>query len=583
MAPEMEENLESVSAKRARQILSNQNLVLRNVRVTEPLGIDDWVLTANSSIKSAVLDNCILDELTISNTRDNTISLRNGTYVKVLKIDSRSWAKMLIAPNDCFLEKVFLTLQAGSAEIDMNCQQLTCTNNNNSNGTHLTIQGRIENLSVINSLNVRIDLTSGLHSEQIEFEHIRSDSLKINIEANDVRILKLHDSLIGDLTFDTSNTGELDTISIESSRLSGIIIKSKELQEDKKVKCLRVSGMLSDEQAKMPNPVLMSMQILNQKIEKIILHDAELRSLELKNCRVESIRNTEDNQQCSTKIDYLNIEASRVNNVCIPNLKSKIGIKIDRTEISHCLDLHELDIPLFDLHLVNLNTARVNLAQTKIKFDGLSLNLVTWPRGHYLDDPSIQNSKTAWNKVTCWLRSLFNRIENKKRIEALQNLRENYSLLKRKYLQEENKFEASQFLANEQHSEKRIKFRQIFGLSLRGLSDWLILVTNDLFSRYGQSWLRPLFWWVIIHSVILSYVYCRLDYGYEPFFVKWHIDLDNTIEGAKLFFQLMIPFHDEDALKTDTSAQRYLVDTFIRVYSAYFLFQFIRGTRKYNF
>jgi hypothetical protein len=103
-------------------------------------------------------------------------------------------------------------------------------------------------------------------------------------------------------------------------------------------------------------------------------------------------------------------------------------------------------------------------------------------------------------------------------------------------------------------------------------SDWIILKSNRYSNDYGQNWVYPILW-LLSFSLLL---YTILNYCYGSF-VCYHVGN---------YSNFLMPFHNlKDVLCGDNKPIQnnwvFFWDTIQRIFSSYFIFQFLRAFRKY--
>lgn len=113
-------------------------------------------------------------------------------------------------------------------------------------------------------------------------------------------------------------------------------------------------------------------------------------------------------------------------------------------------------------------------------------------------------------------------------------------------------------------------------------SNWLLLVTNKIFSAFGESYGLPLGWLLSIHFLFFWSLFdaLNLQFSTSP---DWEV----TKDAFGLFLNLLSPIHSLE-IKNPIGETVYLTeysirDFFMRLTSGYFLYYFIQATRKYHF
>lgn len=105
-----------------------------------------------------------------------------------------------------------------------------------------------------------------------------------------------------------------------------------------------------------------------------------------------------------------------------------------------------------------------------------------------------------------------------------------------------------------------------------------ILWTNKVFSNYGNAWIKPAVWLLIITSFwFFIIVLCLNDFDIK---VSTDVFIDNW---AKIFF-LINPAHKPDFIfsNIEDSQVALFTDFFSRITSSYLIFLVIRGVRKFS-
>lgn len=160
--------------------------------------------------------------------------------------------------------------------------------------------------------------------------------------------------------------------------------------------------------------------------------------------------------------------------------------------------------------------------------------------------------------------------------EYLWNIREVYRQLKVISLEVHNKIDANRFLQN----EIRFFWKQT---TIRDFQNWFILATNWLFSNFGESWFVPLLWLGGVHGLFCLSI--MDSFGLE-FSISRPVDWEATLNGLEVFFKTISPVHSSDiqvSFIKDPVRIGGIKDFFMRIFSSYFIFYFIRATRKFHF
>jgi len=107
--------------------------------------------------------------------------------------------------------------------------------------------------------------------------------------------------------------------------------------------------------------------------------------------------------------------------------------------------------------------------------------------------------------------------------------------------------------------------------------NWLILGTNKWFSKFGTDPIRSLIWLLGLHLFFFFplLIINNPELGYE-------LDLNPTSSDWSLAYSinLLNPIH---SLKDPAGKQVYsVIDFFMRISSGYFIYYFLKGTRKFG-
>ncbi len=138
------------------------------------------------------------------------------------------------------------------------------------------------------------------------------------------------------------------------------------------------------------------------------------------------------------------------------------------------------------------------------------------------------------------------------------------------------------FLVNSIHEIKSINWSKKVINKVSDFSNWLLLVTNKIFSAFGESYGLPLGWLLAIHFLFFWSLFdaLNLQFSTSP---NW----EDTKDAFGLFLNLLSPIHSLE-IKNLSGETVYLSaygirDFFMRLTSGYFLYYFIQATRKYHF
>ncbi|MGE0590704.1 MAG: hypothetical protein AB7O48_19135, partial [Cyclobacteriaceae bacterium] len=280
------------------------------------------------------------------------------------------------------------------------------------------------------------------------------------------------------------------------------------------------------------------------------------------------------------------VDGIGVNKINLNKVSTVNSLYVSNTKILEELDLAGVKISKLSFNILDISRADFKIHRTE--FEDLKLINVKWPqenRAYELEDLSRNYDVDDY-------------------IFQLKNLKESYRELKVHFISRHNFFDAMLFATNELRIEEKIKSAETWrfqSLSTfwKNFGDWFVLWSNKKFSNFGLSWQRPLFWWLLVFHLIPFYLIVSFadNIGIVPFVdvrnLQIHsIDLNATSEGLKLYLKLLFPIHDnivtiylgQKVYKQDLwQGALGFLDFMLRVFAPYFIFLFIRGTRKFNF
>lgn len=288
----------------------------------------------------------------------------------------------------------------------------------------------------------------------------------------------------------------------------------------------------------------------------------------------------------SPSLGTLYITGYMFSSIRLAKLNSISDLTLHNSEISTEFDLTGINISKLTFDILNIKNAYLKIHRTIFDKDRIDLKNVEWS----LQNKAYELDREAVDKD----------VDNY--IFQLQNLKESYRVLKVYYMDKHNFFDAMLFSSNELRIEQRIKslktWRISFSSAWYNFGDWLVLSTNKLFSNFGLSWIRPLVWWgLVFHLIPICFILNNSNLGITTpfdFESKEYIGVNSeaTSEGIKLYLKLLFPFHDSTQIvELEGKIFRQdlwdvgigIPDFLLRIFSPYFIFLFIRGTRKFNF
>jgi hypothetical protein len=264
-----------------------------------------------------------------------------------------------------------------------------------------------------------------------------------------------------------------------------------------------------------------------------------------------------------TEAEAVDIQDFTTETLNLNNFKAT-GARLRFLEVTKTLMFEHSTMEDAYLHNVNLSTAEFKFLNSSLAKSTLSN--VEWPARLYEFKKEIAVCKSKRDKLN-----------------YLFPLREAYRQLKYLCNNQLNHIDAIAFQKRELRAYWRLVHTK-FGIR-KDIENWLILWTNRLFSDFGQSWLLPLGWLLLVHLILFTVLLYNFDLGIEPSFSN--IGWPATEKGIGMFFSLINPVHPSEIPKPFTAPPEKVsilgtTDFFIRVFSAYFIYYFLKGTRKFS-
>lgn len=107
--------------------------------------------------------------------------------------------------------------------------------------------------------------------------------------------------------------------------------------------------------------------------------------------------------------------------------------------------------------------------------------------------------------------------------------------------------------------------------------DKVILLFSKIFSDYGQSFIKPLFWLFMGHYFL--FLAALLFNGFEPLHISFSEPTSVGFEQAfEKYFIYINPFR---SLETSLSGYLILLDFLMRIWSSYMIYNLIRASRRF--
>jgi uncharacterized protein YjbI with pentapeptide repeats len=308
------------------------------------------------------------------------------------------------------------------------------------------------------------------------------------------------------------------------------------------------------------NCYISKLTVVNQQIYAVTIKDGSFGELNLINARLNRISAQSakgkvrfNRLTVDDRIDAVDLHNTVLEELSFQTIKRTEGIQLTNVEVSERISIIDSRIDNANFHNMNLHSCNFTLVDSSIT-ESTFVN-IRWPK-HYLINESI--SKQAKN-----------------RIESLWRIREAYRQLKVVCETQQNKIDS---LAFKKH-ELKIYWKIVNSESrtLSNLGDWLILGSNKLFSDFGQSIFRPLLWLLSVNLLLFNRLLALYDLGikFDLHAPKWA----SFWRGLGLYLNLLNPVHNFELHGVSILGA---TDFTMRVLSSYFIYYFIRASRKFH-
>lgn len=150
-------------------------------------------------------------------------------------------------------------------------------------------------------------------------------------------------------------------------------------------------------------------------------------------------------------------------------------------------------------------------------------------------------------------------------IVSLRYQKDTYRQLKKASLTNNNLIDALQFHANEMQSY----WREIRLIGGDNFWDTILIFLNRWSSNFGQSWILPLVWLFLFHSLFFLFV---MSYFFGNSF-------SGNFEFGQ-FWVLLNPLHKTpDYINTGSGL---FTEFLMRIFNSYFIYHFVKATRKFG-
>lgn len=543
-----------------RSSINNTHPVLTSgtLDVIENLTISENVIIHRNSNtnNTGEINNCDIQTITFSSGTWKDLIIRESNLGELNIQNSRTASEFLIS--NCTIQKLIVSHSAQYNQINLNNCEIK------------EIEFRNDCINPISIAKCRI--TSALFQMLLPVNQILH-----SLQISESKITSL--SVLTDTsTLEIKNRSQIQNVEINSQNLQQLIVLDSTIHQN-----LQNLGERSLRLASFKRTIVEGDLVLKSKSGRIeaetLTVEKELKVLFLLNDTLptqgkNSITiktNSQINRiEISAKNPYnhnhVNIQDTQIHQFVICESSSNLFLKnIYVTGQMHFKNTTLSDEAVLDrMHLNKCIVKLTNSSITQAKFHS-----VRWRRDYTIDESTTNQDPDS-------------------KITQLWDIREGYRQLKVVSLSSENKIDAKQFLKQ----EVRIYYKALTqslkaNFSLGEFGDWLVLWTNSTFSDFGESWLRPLLFLFGFHCLFFLYLM------YDPA-VSIGVELglkgaswDAFKRGLGLYLNLLSPIHDTEVsnvynAKVKTSIFGTL-DFCMRLSSAYFIYYFVKATRKFNF
>jgi hypothetical protein len=290
-------------------------------------------------------------------------------------------------------------------------------------------------------------------------------------------------------------------------------------------------------------------------------------------------------------VENFSVNSSEVSNLFLQNLsKGKTGsrlifndlsidnLKID--EYSNTGDFKFLNsdvkksVEITGCDLTKAIFSSIEWAEAEISFSKSLISDSSFSNIGWNDNYQIKEYKeiTAENEVESW------------------DIMESYRQLKSSYQKQSNLIEADMFRSHElQLYYKIIKYYTFDGFKLTSRQSWkdfktyiqtfLILWTSKKGSNFGRSIFLPLWRLFQFHSILFVLFIWRVDGSPVKLVTPAHHNWADFWEGVRLFIYTINPAHSYEINDVPIYG---VSDTLMRISAAYFIYYFLKATRKFH-
>lgn len=452
---------------------------------------------------------------------------------------------------------------------------------------YLTIKGGIVDQFKIDSIGARRLNVASCKFKQLESEYARL----VNIRLNEVTITEaIRMYYVHVVDFMSITSSKMQYLTIHSQRVNDLLISATDITQDSEI------GLTQSKTFKIINSAIKRSVISGSTYQTVDVINSSAEYLEIGMLSAQAVFVGSDSKWPihRVKIDKMNMRdfpRNKDSQLRLFNIHTQ-ELDMHSFENGGMLDVSDVEIKYCLLSSARLHKgifSNVSIdkleAFNSVVSESTFLN-INWPNGYRIVD---------WDSdfQTLVDDGHIKKVTPAHRIKMYSRVVDTYCQLKNVCLRQNNKLGALRFQVHELNYTYKITRLRVFRNGIKSswsnLGDGIILFTNWLFSDFGISWVKPLVWLLLstlVFLVVLIYQY-PLGIGviWNPFHWDQH-DPSAFKEGLKIFLRLLSPVRPETI---QTAFMEKPVNIFgfadfaMRIFASYLIYNFLRGTRKFNF
>ena len=288
--------------------------------------------------------------------------------------------------------------------------------------------------------------------------------------------------------------------------------------------------------------------------KQVLIHNFQnMGEIIFSNCKVDNLEIESIPSGMPGKISLVDNEISELSLSAIGDL-----VKIT---LSRLFKLKKLDLFLIktqDVLISEIQLEKINISKTD--FDAWQIGYVDWGKSF----------KVGLSKYGD---------DNDLMISRFLELMEINRRFKQYFKNRDSPIDAAIFQRNELQAYLRYLLHKWDHLSFSQFFDLTLLGTNRIFSNFGQSFVLPLLWLLSIHFYLFYLLNQNYQLGYDLCF-DWDSGCSFSKEAFGYYLHLINPVHK----LVDVNGESVIAveDFIMRISSGYFIFYFLKATRKFS-